>query len=80
MCVFHGVVDFIDWFNIHVFADKPGPLEDVPVVSDVWADHAKLSWKPPKEYGGCEITGEFFQQEEQVRNGCHFTVPELSMQ
>ena len=36
--------------------DKPSPPEDLKV-SDVFADNCKLSWNPPPDDGGAELTG-----------------------
>ena len=36
--------------------DKPSPPENLQV-SDVYADHCKLSWKPPADNGGADISG-----------------------
>ena len=40
-----------------VFTDKPSAPEGPLEVSDVWAEQVKLSWKPPKDNGGGEISG-----------------------
>ena len=40
--------------------DKPASPEDLSV-SDVYADHCKLSWKPPADDGGAEVTGNVLQ-------------------
>ena len=37
-------------------SDKPGPPENLQV-SDVHAEHCKLSWEPPSDDGDGEITG-----------------------
>jgi len=39
-----------------LFVDKPGAPEN-PQVSDVYAEQCKLSWNPPTDDGGSEITG-----------------------
>jgi len=39
-----------------MYADKPGAPEN-PQVSDVYAEHCKLSWNPPTDDGGSEVTG-----------------------
>jgi len=36
--------------------DKPGAPENLQV-SDVYAEHCKLSWNPPTDDGGSEVTG-----------------------
>ena len=40
-----------------VCTDKPSAPEGPLEVSDIWAEQVKLSWKPPKDNGGGEITG-----------------------
>ena len=37
-------------------ADKPGAPENLQA-SDVFAEHCKLSWNPPTDDGGSEVTG-----------------------
>jgi len=37
--------------------DKPGTPEGPLEVTDVMADSCKLSWKPPADNGGAEVTG-----------------------
>lgn len=44
-------------FSLFPFSDKPGPPENLQV-SDVHAEHCKLSWNPPSDDGNGEITGE----------------------
>ena len=39
-----------------LFVDKPGAPENLQV-SDVYAEHCKLSWNPPTDDGGSEVTG-----------------------
>ena len=39
-------------------ADRPTPPENVQV-SDIFAEHCKLSWKPPEDDGNGEILGTF---------------------
>ena len=40
------------------FSDAPGAPENVQP-SDVHADYCKVSWSPPDDDGGAEITGSF---------------------
>lgn len=40
-----------------MFADKPGQPEGPLEASEVTAESMKLSWKPPVDNGGAEITG-----------------------
>ncbi|KER21602.1 hypothetical protein T265_15051, partial [Opisthorchis viverrini] len=41
-----------------VVMDKPSPPQDVDAI-DVYEDRCKVVWKPPKDDGGCPITGEY---------------------
>jgi len=41
-----------------VIADAPEAPENLQA-SDIHADHMKLSWLPPSDDGGSEITGQF---------------------
>ena len=43
--------------NVFYLPDKPGEPEGPLSVSDVFADNCKLSWKPPTDNGGSEVTG-----------------------
>ena len=42
-----------------VVLDKPSAPKDIKV-SDVFADNCKLSWTPPEDDGGGEISGESY--------------------
>ena len=46
------------------FADKPAPPEDVKA-SDIFADHCKLSWSPPPDDGGGDITEYIVEKQEE---------------
>ena len=39
-----------------IFLDPPGPPENL-TVTEMFNDHCTLSWQPPKEDGGAEVTG-----------------------
>lgn len=39
-------------------ADKPGAPENLQA-SDIHADHCKLSWQPPSDDGGADISGHY---------------------
>jgi len=39
-----------------LYVDKPGAPENLQA-SDVHAEHCKLSWSPPTDDGGAEVTG-----------------------
>ena len=43
--------------NFFYLPDKPGEPEGPLSVSEVFADNCKLSWKPPTDNGGAEVTG-----------------------
>ena len=43
-------------YNAHLYADPPGPPEN-PLVSAIFKDNCTLSWQPPKEDGGAEVSG-----------------------
>lgn len=51
--------------------DKPSPPRDVGV-SEVYADHCTVDWKPPADDGGGTITGTVhtFHPWQQVFNTC----------
>nr|XP_034332878.1 twitchin isoform X27 [Crassostrea gigas] len=48
-----------------VVLDKPGAPEGPLEVSDVMADSCKLSWKPPVDNGGAEVTGYVVEKQEE---------------
>ena len=41
-----------------VVLDKPGAPDGPLAVSDVTAETCKLTWKPPEDNGGAEVTGQ----------------------
>ena len=41
-----------------MLTDKPGSPEDLKL-SDVYADHCTLSWKPPSDDGGADVSGNY---------------------
>lgn len=43
-------------FNIVIFIDKPGAPEAPLQVTDIQKDSVNLSWNPPRDDGGSEIT------------------------
>lgn len=46
-------------YNVYYFIDKPGAPEGPLAVSDVFADMCRLSWNPPTDNGGAEVTGKY---------------------
>ena len=57
------------------FSDKPKPPEDLKV-SEMFADNCKLSWTPPADDGGGEIT-EYIVEKQQEGSGFWEKVPNL---
>ncbi|CAN8010311.1 unnamed protein product, partial [Ixodes pacificus] len=52
-----------------VILDKPNPPEGPLNVDEVDKDHVKLSWKPPKDTGGSDITGYVIEKRDKTRGG-----------
>ncbi len=50
--------------NSFYIIDKPSPPEEIKV-EDVFAEHCKLSWKPPADDGGGEITEYIVEKQEE---------------
>ncbi|KAL8565325.1 hypothetical protein ACOMHN_029021 [Nucella lapillus] len=51
-----------------IVLDKPASPEGPLVTSDILADQMKLTWEPPKENGGAEITGYVVEKLEEGSN------------
>ena len=50
-------------FNVIVL-DKPAPPTDL-AVKDIFADHCTLTWKPPADDGGAELTGYVIERKDE---------------
>ncbi|XP_070200689.1 twitchin-like isoform X4 [Littorina saxatilis] len=58
-----------DTADINVIVlDKPGAPEGPIEASDIWAEQMKISWKPPKDNGGAEISGYIVEKQEDLTN------------
>ncbi|XP_076471204.1 twitchin-like [Babylonia areolata] len=51
-----------------IVLDKPSAPEGPIVASDILADQLKLTWNPPKETGGAEISGYVVEKQEEGSN------------
>ncbi len=59
----------------YCFTDKPKPPEDLKV-SEIFAEHCLLSWSPPSDDGGGEIT-EYIVERQEEGSGFWEKVPNL---
>ena len=48
--------------------DKPGAPEGPITVSNLTKDSATLTWKPPKDDGGCDLTAYIVERRDAKRN------------
>lgn len=51
---------FIHTLFLFTLADKPLPPTDLNV-KEIFADHCTLTWKPPTDDGGGDITGLYIE-------------------
>ncbi|KAL8579176.1 hypothetical protein ACOMHN_010760 [Nucella lapillus] len=51
-----------------VVLDRPSSPEGPLEASDIWAEQMKLSWKPPRDNGGAEVSGYILEKQEEGSN------------